>query len=318
MKTHLLLDVSNLVYRVALSQPDDTDTDVGVAINKALLSLNKFYKKYNAHDVIVVFDSPKSWRKSWTSEKNEDRVTHKVYKAHRRKNLTQSKLAKLQAIDSQLNDLYEMFKVQTGLVVLKEPHLEADDLIAGYVAKFEHDKHIVVSADKDFIQLLSNGNVTLMDPLTEKPRDLAEWEHDAAYFMFEKCLRGDIGDNVQSAYPNLRSKKIKEAYTDEFTRTNIMNHTFVVESLDDEGKLQEHKYTTKDLFEENKLLMDLFYQPDYIKELMDESITKSIQDRGTFNYFSFLKFLGKHDLQAILKDVDKFVPLLSGKGRGNL
>lgn len=318
MKTHLLLDTSNLVYRVMLSDPDDTETDVGIAFHKALLSLNKFYKKFNAHDVVVVFDSPRSWRKLWTSEKNDEKVTHKVYKGHRRQNLTQSKLAKLQAIDSQLNELYEMFKNQTGLIVLKEPHLEADDLVAGYVNKFYTDKMIVVSADKDFIQLLSNGNVTLMDPLTDKPRDLSEWEHDAAYFMFEKCLRGDAGDNVQSSFPRIQSKKIKLAYTDEFTRTNIMNHTFTVESLDAEGKLKEHNYTTSKLFEENKLLMDLNCQPDYIKELMDESIVKSIETRGTFNYFSFLKFLGKHKLQAVIKDVDKFVPLLSGKGKGNL
>ena len=317
MKTHILMDVNNLVMRVMMSDPDDIETDIGIAIHRALQSLNKFYKKYNAHDVIVAFDST-SWRKAYTSDKNEDKVTHKHYKGHRRKNLTQSKLNKLQAIDRQLKEMYELFRDRTGLIVLKETYLEADDLIAGYVTKHKDDKNIIISADKDFIQLLANGNVTLIDPLTEKPRDLAEWNHDAAYFIFEKCFRGDIGDNVQSAYPNLRSKKILEAYTDEFTRANIMNHTFTVESLDPEGKLREHKYTTKNLFEENKLLMDLTYQPDYIKELIEESITKSIENRGTFNYFNFIKFLGKHRLQAILTDVDKFVPLLSGKGKGTL
>lgn len=303
--------------RVALSSPDDEDLETDLIFHKIFNSLNKFYKKYNAHDVIVVFDS-KSWRKIYTSDENEDKVTHKKYKGHRRANLTESKKIKLGIIDSQLNEFYEVLKSQTGLIVLKEKYLEADDLIGGWVQRFHDHKNIIISSDKDFIQLLVNGNVTLIDPLTDKPRDLLEWEDDAAYFMFEKCFRGDVGDNVINAFPRLRSNKIKEAYTDEFKRTNIMNNSFIIESLDDSGTLIKHTYRTGDLYDENKLLMDLTCQPDYIKELIDQSITNAIENRSSFNYFNFLKFLGKHELQAIIKDVDKFVPLLMGTGSGVL
>jgi hypothetical protein len=208
-----------------------------------------------------------------------------------------------------------MFKERSGLIALKRKYLEADDLIAGFVQKYPDDKHIIVSSDKDFIQLLSNGNVTLIDPHSDKPRSLEEWDYDAGYFIFEKCFRGDIGDNVQSSYPRLRATKIKAAYTDEFAKANIMNHTFGVEELDTEGKLKTYTYKTKDLYEENQLLMDLTKQPEYIRELIDSTIEIAINNRGKYNYFEFVKFCGKYELIAILNNVSKYSALLSGKGK---
>jgi 5'-3' exonuclease len=197
--------------------------------------------------------------------------------------------------------------------VLKAKYLEADDLIAGYTQKFKDDHHIVISSDKDFIQLLGNPNVVLIDPFSDKPRDLSEWDNDAKFFMFEKCFRGDAGDNVQSSYPRIQIKKIKQAYTDEFTRANVRNHKFVVEFLDEKGELKNHTYECGKLFDENKLLMDLSEQPEYIRELIDNTITNAIENRGKFDYHKFIKFLGKYELNRVLEDAEKFVQLMTGK-----
>lgn len=317
MNTYLILDASNLVYRTffANNRPTGGEFDVEMCYLATFNSLAKYHRKYQANDVVIVFDMPNSWRKLYTKD-TEHCKTHKIYKGQRRQNLTESEKLKLAELDRHLDELATLFVERSGLIVLRRKYLEADDLIAGFVQKFKDHKNIIVSADKDFIQLLRNGNVTLIDPLTDTPRDLKDWNHDAEYFMFEKCFRGDAGDNIQSSYPRLRSDKIQKAYTDEFLRTNLMNHKFIVEMIDKDGKLKEKKYVTKELYEENQLLMDLTKQPEYIRELMDETIEAALVNRGKYNLVDFVKFCRKHHLQVIIDNVSKFSALLTGRGRG--
>ena len=66
----------------------------------------------------------------------------------------------------------------------------------------------------------------MIDPISKKHRSLDEWGGDADLFMFEKCIRGDRSDNVQSSYPRLRKTKIVEAFDDEYLRNNIMENEF--------------------------------------------------------------------------------------------
>lgn len=315
MNTYLILDASNLIYRSFFANIDEDDEmTVGLCYHIALTSLSKYHRKFNATDVVVAFDMPNSWRKLYTKDK-DNCITRKLYKGTRRQGLTESQKNKLFTLDKNLEELADLLKSNTGIIVLKRAHLEADDLIAGFTQQYKHDKHVIISSDKDFIQLLDNGNVSLIDPNTDKPRDLADWDYDANYFMFEKCFRGDPGDNVQSSYPRLQAKKIKTAYINEFDRTNIMNHEFtVIEKLVDD-EVKTHTYKTKELFEENKLLMDLTAQPEGIRELITDAISDAVENRAKFNYVSFLKFCGKHNLQNILTNIDKFTALLSGKGK---
>ena len=183
--------------------------------------------------------------------------------------------------------------------------LEADDLIAGFAEIYsDNDKVIVITADKDMMQLLRYENVTLVDPTTGDHRTLQEWNNDADFFMFSKQLRGDVGDNVQSAYPRLRATKIKEAYDDPFKRTNLLKETWT----DQSGRTLEVGL----LFEENELLMNLFKQPTCIRRKIFETIEDGMSHTGKFSHFQFLKILGKHQLKNVSKNFESFIPLLMG------
>jgi 5'-3' exonuclease len=313
-KTHLILDTSNILYRSFFAKlQEDEDISLGLALHSAFFSINRYYRKYKAHDIVLAFDYPNSWRKIYTKQ-SPDCVTHKIYKGTRRQKMTEKDKAKMAEFDTHIQEFCDLLKTKSGVIVLQEKYLEADDLIAGYIQKFPEDKHILISADKDFMQLLNKGDVTLVEPNEDKERNLDEWEGNPDLFIFEKCIRGDAGDNVQSSYPRLRKTKIVQAFTDPVARVNIMNNEFDVEELGPDGQLVTHHYKTQELFEENELLMDLTKQPDYIRELIFKSIDKSINNRGKFDYFHFLKFLGKHELNNIINDYEQFVPLLSGKG----
>lgn len=339
MKTYLIVDASNILYRSFFASLNDTYTkkshnyngydedknsdvsilpnlneeiDIGLAVHKALVYLNKYYRQFKANEIIMVFDPELSWRKAYT--KNKDAAyTKKVYKANRRKDLTPSQIERFKVFDEHVDSFHKLLQEKTGVITLRKKYIECDDFIARITQLYPDDKHIIISADKDFMQLLGNKNVTLIDPATDKPRDLSEWDNDAQYFIFEKCIRGDIGDNVQSSYPRLRKNKIIEAYNNDLSRTNIMQHQFEVEWLDN-GVLQKHTYETGRLFEENRFLMDLTQQPEPIIKIMDAEIELALNNRGKFDYMGFLRYCGSLQLQSIVKDIANFVPLLSGKG----
>jgi hypothetical protein len=313
MKKFLIIDASNIIHRVFRAHiKDKEDILLGMCIHSFMHVLSKYYYSHHPDDIVVAFDSEKSsWRKKYTLSK--EAKTYKQYKGNRRKNLTESELKKYEALDKLILDIKNILKTQTSLLVIEGEELEADDMIAGFVQLQEDHKCIIVSADNDFIQLMRNPNVTLINPIDDKPMSLKEWDFNADYFMFEKCIRGDAGDNVMSSYPRLRSNKIKEAFYDEFKKQNIMNHEFLVEYLDDDGKLISKKYKTSIIFEENQLLMNLQMQPKYIKKKIYESIYTCMEKRGTFSIFKFLKFCGKYDLKSVGKNINKFIPVLAIK-----
>jgi hypothetical protein len=153
--------------------------------------------------------------------------------------------------------------------------------------------------------------VKLIDPATGKDRRTLlndEYNGDVDYFMFEKCIRGDTGDNVQSAFPGVRKTRIKKAYKDAFEQVNMMNEMW---SIGEKGTDEYKEFLVKELFEENTLLMDLTAQPDAIKDCMRQTIEEAFENPGEYSHFHFLKFLGKYELKKISEQVDNFVRMLS-------
>ncbi|MNR13426.1 DNA polymerase I [compost metagenome] len=189
-------------------------------------------------------------------------------------------------------------------MTLARDGLEADDLMAG-VAQLFHETHdiIIISADKDLMQLLRYPSVVLIDPATGKPRTLVDHKMDADLFMFVKCIRGDAGDNVQSAFPRVRMTRIMEAYTDPYARANLMEETWT----DETGR----ELKVKDLFAENELLMDLSKQPQEIRDSIEDGVLEGFENKGTFNHFHFLRFCGKFGLVNISNSLENFVKMLT-------
>jgi hypothetical protein len=309
MKTYLEIDISNMLYRTFYANiKEHDDILISMCHHSALTSLQYLNKKYQPDEIVAIFDSH-SWRKEYTKYAS---ISHKKYKGQRRQNLTKKEQEQLEVFDSHINEFYEYLRDHTSLIVLKHNLLECDDLVAGFVDAYPYDNHVIISSDKDFMQLLNHPNVKLIEPDKEKERTLLEWNFDYEHFMFEKCLRGDIGDNVQSSYPRLRKKAIDEAYAgDNFQLTNIMAHEFDVEVYDDDGNLKVHHYKTKELFEENLLLMGLRNQPTEIKTIMINCIKKAMETRGKFNLIQFIKFCGKHQLERISANGKAFTKMLN-------
>lgn len=310
MQKILVFDISNMLYRTffANKTKHSAEESAGLAQHSALITLNKYFRNFKPHKVVMAFDRT-SWRKAYTL--NELCISGKPYKGNRRQNMTPAEKEMLAKFIRHLNDFEEMISKQTSVVCLANDGLEADDLVAGVVELFPDDEVIIVSADKDFIQLLRSKKVKLIDPASGKDRRKflnEEYDGDVDYFMFEKCIRGDTGDNVQSAFPGVRKTRIKKAYTDAFEKVNLMNETW---SIGEKGTDEFKEFIVKDLFEENILLMDLREQPGVIKDRVKLTIEEAFGNPGEYSHFHFLKFLGKYELKKISEQIDNFVRMLS-------
>ena len=301
-ETFCLIDMSLILhktYYVHAKVP--TEDLVPLAYHASLQTLNKYHKKYNPTKMIFAFDRG-NWRKTYTQ--SELCISGKLYKGQRRQNMTPAQKKRWDVFKGFINDFEQLMRDHTSIVCLAGDSLEADDLIAGFCQQnTDADEIVIITADKDMMQLLRFPNVLLIDPTTGKPRSLEEWNGDADHFLFEKALRGDVGDNLSSAYPRIRKTKIDEAYFDSFKRVNMMRETWT----NQEGKTM----VVGDLFEENKLLMDLSAQPDYIKEKIIAVIEHEMKNCGKYSHFHFLRFLGKYELKNVAKQLENFIPLLS-------
>lgn len=303
MTLYLCFDISNLLYRTFYANKnEDAITISGLAMHQALLTLNKYFKEYPANKIVMAFDRP-NWRKVYT--KTDTCVSGKIYKGNRRKDMSQKEEAKYKSFLDHLTDFERLMKEHTSVICLAAVGLEADDLVGGFCQNYTSNENeiIVVSTDKDFLQVLSGTNVRLINPADGKPRTLDEWEGNADLFMYEKAIRGDAGDNVQSAYPRVRKTRIMKAWNDPVEHVNMMNETWT----NQDGK----EFIVKDLFKENELLMDLRKQPEGIRELINETIDAEMADPGSYSYFEFLRFCGKYGLKKVAEQAEKFAPMLS-------
>jgi DNA polymerase-1 len=198
----LLIDGSGFIFRAfhalpPLTRPSD-GTPVG-AVYGFVNMLHKLVSEYNHAPIIVLFDvSRRSFRTEMYAE----------YKANR------------PPPPPELIPQFPLIREATrafGLPALELEGYEADDLIAAYTqaARAEGREVIVVSSDKDLMQLLSPG-VRLLDPLKNKEIGLSEVA-DKFGVTPDKvgdvlALMGDSSDNVPGA-PGIGPKTAAELIT---------------------------------------------------------------------------------------------------------
>lgn len=319
----MIIDAPNILFRVyAMNQEKIKDAGVadeeelqrqlGFCLHVALSSVLKHYRKHKPDQLAVVFEGSQNWRKAYTQ--SAESISKAVYKANRVRDPSITALFEL------VDNFRQLVTHHTSIVSLHCDYLEGDDLIAGYTQRFaaQGDDVIIVSSDKDFMQLYRLPNVKIINPDTGKDRlEEAKFkDFDPMWYLFEKCMRGDGGDNVPSAYPRLRTTKIRAAFEDEYAKTQLMNSTWkIVDPDDPENEEKWTVFRVGDLFNENKLLVDLFEQPPEVRSLIDETLDVELETPGKWNMFHFLRFCGKYDLNQIADNVANYADMFAATGR---
>lgn len=156
-----------------------------IILNNLRVYRNK-YKEVDYGKMVIACDSY-SWRKDVFPE----------YKAQRKANRSKDKHDWQQIFDlieSTLQDLRENFPY----AVIKIDSAEADDIIGALTVEmsdFGGEDVVIISADKDFIQLQQYGHVIQWSPMFNKMIK----EDNPRKYLFEHLLKGDAGDGVPNA-----------------------------------------------------------------------------------------------------------------------
>ena len=153
-----------------------------------LNSIRMYRKEHHSEygEVVLTWDSKHSWRRDYFPE----------YKASRRKGREESDL-NWDDIFGTLNKIRNEIKENFPYKYLEVFGAEADDIIGFLCQENRDEKIMIISGDKDFIQLQKYSNVTQWSPITKKQVN----GFDPTIYLKEHILKGDTSDGV----PNVLS-----------------------------------------------------------------------------------------------------------------
>jgi len=268
----------------------DNNIDENLIRHMVLTSIRfnkqKFGDEYG--ELIIACDDKNYWRKQYFP----------YYKANRKKNRDASTLD-WNAIFTSLNKIRDELKEYFPYRVIQVESAEADDIIATLCMEYGRDLGgdpiLILSGDKDFVQLQKYSNVTQYDPVRKKfvksPCPLE--------YLYEHIIRGDAGDGV----PNFlsdddifiaegRQSRITAKRMSEWMK-QLLSGSYPSEIFN-EGELRN--------WTRNKKLIDLTQIPEEIEsEVLRQYYDQNNKTRNKlFNYFI------KHKLKNLTEKIGEF------------
>jgi hypothetical protein len=241
----------------------------------------KFHEDYG--EIVICCDSTNSWR----------REAFPYYKASRRKSRETSELdwgMLFQIIGTIREELNDNFPYK----VITVDRCEADDIIGAVCHKYGTqlntgaERYLVLSGDKDFIQLHKYANVDQYSPTLKK----FVRHSDPDKYLVEQVFKGDTGDGV----PNILSPDNCLVIGERQKPMTAKRIAAFAESHDNMDEI------TKTRWARNKMLIDLAETPEVYrtKILEDYDQDKNIGRSKLFNYFVEKK------LKNLMTDIQDF------------
>ena len=259
-----------------------------VAISNLMVSVNGKYSSEINENLIrhMVLNSLRSYRVKFGEEYGElviccdnrhywRRELFPFYKAGRKKDRAASSLDWTLIFET-LNKIRDEIKEYFPYKVIDIERAEADDII-GVIVKHSSplEKILILSGDKDFMQLQKHINVDQYAPVQKKfikPKKATE-------FLKEQILRGDRGDGI----PNFLSAD------DVFVR-GIRQKSISKKKLETWMNSEPEAFCNEEMlrgYQRNRQLIDLECIPEDLEnQILNEYTQEDKQDRSKlFNYF---------------------------------
>lgn len=268
--TNLIVDLNNMIFSTRYSQVKTPSRSqrkeefvTELIFKESLGSIVYFANLFKADSIVIACDSPNVWRRDIYPEYKGGNDHDDVYY---KETIAAADLTK------------QFFRECTNSAVIEVPRTEADDVIAVFCQESVGVKNIILSSDKDFIQLI-DSNTSLYSP----PQKVWRESEDSDYELFLKCIRGDRGDNIFSAYPRVRETKLKEAWEDPYEMQNLL------ETVRKDGK------KVKECFDLNLALIDLSQQPVNIRQDIIDALNKPYVNN--YGELKMLAWFGRNNLK---------------------
>jgi len=326
-----IIDVNNLVHRAkhSISKYDSFDECVAMTLDRLFGSLRKAYEKFGSDHCVACFDSPRPWRKELYPD----------YKGDRNHDDSPIKLEEREIIKQVLINLKKFLEEHTNVTVLSQEGIEADDFIARWVDLHDDPEftHVIVSADKDFMQLVRDG-VELFDPIRyilyttdgvffqdglkkKKGQETVdrhgEWWKikcnkktdepeivEPSWHLFYQCIRGRK-NNLQSAWPGVYETRMRAAFED---KGGPKWNAFINNMWGDD----DNRQSVRQRYDFNRRLLDLRRQPPHIISAMDETINVALDKKPKQMVGAwFAKFCGQYRLKKLVAQAAPITALLA-------
>jgi hypothetical protein len=250
-----------------------------------LNSLRKYIKQFRKYGtVIIACDSLNGyWRKD----------IFPFYKAHRKKDREASKFD-WKLIFNTINTLKEELKDNFPYKVIEVTGAEADDIIAILVKEYRDEDILILSSDKDFVQLQKYKNVKQYSPILKR---FITTPNPHKYIR-EHIIKGDRGDGV----PNFLSSDNVFVIGN---RQKPISKTKLEKWVNDPTWPSVQHGVTDNMargFSRNQQLVDLDFIPENIKQaiLEEHENVKPCNRTKMLNYFISKK------LKSLIAVIDEF------------
>lgn len=273
--------ISNLMMQ--LGNHTNTEVEEDLLRHMVLNSIRSYNMKFKDEygEMVIACDDRTFWR----------RDVFPYYKANRRKSREKSELNWTQIFDA-LHKIRDELKAFFPYRVIQVDGAEADDIIGTLTMNYgdTSEKILILSGDKDFVQLQRYNNVKQFDPVQKKFRTT----NDPDRFIKEHIMRGDTGDGI----PNFLS-------TDNCLVVGDRQKPVSSKKLDAWVYLNPEEFCDDNMlrgYRRNQQLVDLTYIPNDIqKNIWAEYQAQAGKDRkNLFNYFIEKK------LKNLIESINEF------------
>ena len=268
--------ISNIMQDIKSNSDIEEDLVRHMILSSLLMYKQKFSQQYG--ELTICCDSPKSWRKE----------VFPFYKANR-KNYRESSDFDWKKIFLILNKIRNELRESFPYRVIEVEGAEADDIIANFVVNAKQPL-LILSSDKDFIQLQKNPNVKQFSIIQKKYLNGV----DPIEYLKQHIIKGVRGDGI----PNILSDD--DTFVSQKRQSKI-----VTARLNSWINMEPNEFCNDRMYRNycrNEQLVDLNKTPsDIIDKIVD--LYQNYKDNGRsklFNYFV------KHKLKNLMEHIQEF------------
>ena len=280
----ILLDYSQIALSNIIVQKLNDENMIRHMILNSIRMYNKKYRDEYGQMVICA-DGMNTWRKDYFP----------LYKAHRKKNRTES--------DQDWNEIFRILNLVRDEIKENLPYkvlhlegLEADDIIGSLVLNTQefgqNEPIMIISSDKDFIQLQKYSNVKQFSPIQKKMVS----DPNPRSYMFEHIMRGDKGDGI----PNVLSPDnaiMDDIRQSPMTKKKIEYWAENADNLRDVMTSEEYRN-----YQRNKTLIDLTEIPTELQN----NVINTYESQKPAMKMRVLNYLIKKRCNHLIEVVEEF------------
>ena len=269
------ISLASLMMHLNMTKAKEPDESMvrHMILNSVRMYRTMFNEEYG--EVILTYDSKHYWRRDFFPQ----------YKSNRKKN-RDADSKDWNAIFEILNKIKAEIKDNLPYKFLEVYGAEADDVIATLCSESSNEV-MILSGDKDFIQLQKFPNVKQYSPITKKMINGMNPDD----YLKEHVLKGDTSDGV----PNVLSPD--NTFVDGI-RQRPLSKKKIATMVEGDFPNDEVKRN----YQRNKKLIDLTCSPDELRsEILDTYKSAPVNDRSKIlNYFI------KQRLKTLTESIGEF------------